>query len=70
MDKLEFAELAWDMLESMGGAIIVDPQGKILFASKNYANFFKKTQEELIGRPLESAEVGDLLMRTILFPRK
>lgn len=41
------------MADTNDGFIIVDPSGVVLDINQNYCNFFGKTREEIVGRPIQ-----------------
>jgi len=67
MDKLEFAELAEDIFESIGGLVITDEEGKIIYFNRNIAKRMGCTPEESMGKDIKEvlthSEVPGMLVR-------
>jgi len=67
MDKLAFADMAWDLLETLGGVIVIDQEGCLLYAGKPIAKFMGFDRDKAMGRPLSDfiplTKLYDLLAR-------
>lgn len=60
MKKLmEFQSMAGELLESLGVAVVIDTQSRIVYMTERYAELFKVKRPLPIGKPLEQFVPGE-----------
>ena len=59
MDDHEFAQIARDILESIGGLVATDKDGVVTFASKGWCRYMGLKSENVVGRPLKEIVPGN-----------
>jgi len=65
MEHLISYELALTILENIAGLLVIDEQGKISYITKSYSGKMGISQEDAIGRPVESVIYNTHLPRLL-----